>query len=356
VSQGFCVEVSGGFTDNWTPIQLFDCNGTASQRWYAASPDQSPALPPPPGVATFTTVTVVPSGGAPAFTRPGVLVYDRALFEQGYRWSYRANGGAWVDFATSTPRAGIGAPVAQIQPGLFDDNLYDFKVTGFNAAGETASNVITLGTPLVPPSNLHVTMVEAHKISIAWTDNSQREGWYAVRCDGGCAAANVGANQTTFTTYNQLSANTRICFSVSAQSPYASSAAAQVCATTLPDQTPPPNTRTLDIGLGRFQLPGGELYYAGTAPLSGTMTRLHVPFQSPITHLLLMKAGFSAQAECPNPTPGHYIDVVVGSDVDLNALYGNPAPPIFNPSFGACALISGVGDTTQAFLEVTYRF
>jgi hypothetical protein len=35
---GYCVEAKGGFTVDGTPIQLYDCNGTASQAWSRMAP------------------------------------------------------------------------------------------------------------------------------------------------------------------------------------------------------------------------------------------------------------------------------------------------------------------------------
>jgi hypothetical protein len=143
---GFCIEVAGGFTDNWTPIQVFDCNGTASQEWHLA-PLQTPDRPPVAPEVVAGTVTVRDHRGGTTIVHDEMVLYthDRSLYEQGYQWFMRVNGGPWTLFSSSAALFSVDQVPAPIIPGaMVAGNLYEAKATVFSSAGASDSEIVRI--------------------------------------------------------------------------------------------------------------------------------------------------------------------------------------------------------------------
>jgi hypothetical protein len=69
---------------------------------------------------------------------------------------------------------------------------FSYRVIAFNAAGDSASNVITVSAPLpADPTNLVATAASATQVNLTWTDNASNETGFTIeRC--------TGANCTNF--------------------------------------------------------------------------------------------------------------------------------------------------------------
>jgi hypothetical protein len=347
-STGFCVEVAGGFTDNWTPIQLFDCNGTASQEWHFAVPQVPDTAPLAPTV-TLGTITVRDhTGGTTVITeQPALYAQDRALFETGLRWSERINGGAWTEFWSTAAQEGIDAKVGALIPAMSDGNVYELKVTAFNSAGTSDSNVITIRrTAPAAPTNLRFDSVTKSSVRVLWNDNSSDEDGFRVNYS--LSSVTTGANATSLTV-GSLGAGINFCFDVVAFNRFGTSAPVHGCVTTKAFEE-----RTALALLGK-QIFGSAVWYFGNAGIAGTLTRVHVPSQLPVTAVLFLKPGV-AGTECLNPRPANYVAVIPGSDLNIAALFGSATPAVNNPGFAACALLSELVNVPNVVIETTYRF
>ncbi|MDE2976943.1 MAG: fibronectin type III domain-containing protein, partial [Acidobacteriota bacterium] len=102
---------------------------------------------------------------------------DEAVNETGYRIEYRPGGGSWVqDGALAAADAESRAVT-----GLAPSTAYGFRVVAVNAAGENATDEVTLTMPPAAPSNLQVSASSATSAALTWTDNSSDETGFLIQ-------------------------------------------------------------------------------------------------------------------------------------------------------------------------------
>jgi len=140
----------------------------------------------PPFVLTWTDAT-------PAATSLG-----NPANEIGF-WIERAvGGGAFAVLATALANATSYTDNAA--PG----SLYSYRVVAYNAAGDSPSNIVTVGQAVAPaaPSGLAATATGPTQVNLTWTDNSADETGFQVERAIGAGAfgviATVGANVTAY--------------------------------------------------------------------------------------------------------------------------------------------------------------
>jgi hypothetical protein len=175
-ARNLCVDVSGGATDDWTPIQVYTCNGTAAQQWHAAD-QQSPYAAPVAPIMSLGTMTVRDHRGGTTVTRTvaDAQMRDRSLFEDGYDWYQRVNGGDWTLWQSRGALSGVdGSDFAY--PAADDANVYEYKVVVHNSAGSTESAVV--GLPPNAPTQITGSFVGPNTLVVAWFDNSLNESGF----------------------------------------------------------------------------------------------------------------------------------------------------------------------------------
>ncbi len=162
--------------------------------------DAPRALPVSPSTLTVNYAT----GAATLQWTDGTPASDLATMgnpanEVGFRIERAVNGAAWVILKTvpanPNPVSCIDTPV---NPGT---TWYQYRVVAFNAAGESVSNTVQLGTPPVTaPSNLRATVQNGPRVRLTWTDNATNETGFAIERDSGSGfvvLANVGPRNNT---------------------------------------------------------------------------------------------------------------------------------------------------------------
>jgi titin len=130
--------------------------------------------------------------------------------------------------------------------GLNPATAYYYRVTAFNATGESApsnlASATTLDVPPAAPSGLSATAVSSNRVDLSWTDNASNESSFVIErsTDGVSYAqiAMVGANIATYSNTG-LSASTTYHYRVRAtnsagNSAYSSSASATTGAAVSP--------------------------------------------------------------------------------------------------------------------------
>jgi hypothetical protein len=119
----------------------------------------------------------------------------------GLKLYWSSDGVHWVQFATAGPAA-----TAATWCGAAPGTTYSFRVTAYNALGESdPSNTASVTTPAPPaaPSNLAAAAVSASQVKLTWTDNATNEtGFKLYRSSDGVnwvLFAQVGPNTTAYT-------------------------------------------------------------------------------------------------------------------------------------------------------------
>jgi hypothetical protein len=190
-------------------------------------------LPDFPAVPTELKVTTVGK------TKISLEWTDNANNESGFKIERKlSSASAYKWIATAGPNA-----TNFTNTGLSSNTTYSYRVQSYNAAGNLGySNVVEVTTlPNVPiaPSNLTATAVNAGKINLAWTDNSNDETGFKIERKIGVAGtyaqiANVGANVKSYSNTG-LSQNTNYFYRVRAYNATGNSSYSNVAnAKTLP--------------------------------------------------------------------------------------------------------------------------
>jgi FtsP/CotA-like multicopper oxidase with cupredoxin domain len=151
----------------------------------------------------------------------------------------RANGttGAFAAIATTIANA-----TSYTDP-LVTTGLFRYRVVAFNAAGATASNIVTLGPPVpAAPTNLTATALSSSQVRLNWTDTSNNETNFRIQRATGTTGvfavlATLGANVVTYTD-NTAAASTLYRYQVFAVN--ASGSAGSNIATVTTPAPPPP--------------------------------------------------------------------------------------------------------------------
>jgi FtsP/CotA-like multicopper oxidase with cupredoxin domain len=121
-------------------------------------------------------------------------------------WSNVANETGYVvekstDGVSFSPLATLGVDITTYtDAAVILDNVYYYRVTASNVAGDTLSNVATVTTPPVAPTNLTAVYQDRLQALLNWTDNATYEdGFIIERIEGDITTivATVGANPGT---------------------------------------------------------------------------------------------------------------------------------------------------------------
>ena len=126
---------------------------------------------------------------------------------------------------------------------LLASGTFRFRVVAFNTAGETASNIISLGNGLpAAPNSLVAAALASTQVRLTWLDNATNETSYQVQRATGAAGtfaviATLGANAVTYTDNTAL-ASTLYRYQVFAVNA-AGSAGSNIASVTTPAAPPP---------------------------------------------------------------------------------------------------------------------
>src|SRR5439155_936820 len=213
----------------------------------------------PSNAATVTTPSAPAAPGnlsatAVSGTRVDLAWTDNSADESGFHLYRSTDGVNWTFFAAT------GANVATYSwLAAAPNTSYSFRVTSYNAAGDSApSNVATATTPSGPsvpdaPSNLTATAVSGGRIDLAWTDNSNSETEFRVyRSTDGVNwtwFASAAADATAYTWWG-ASPGTTYSFRVTAANAAGESAPSNVATATTPTAPAAPSSLTADAVSG----------------------------------------------------------------------------------------------------------
>ncbi len=101
---------------------------------------------------------------------------DEASNETGFRIESRQGGGSWVQAGALAAADAASATVT----GLLPSTGYGFRVAAVNAAGENATEEVTLTMPPAAPSSLQASAASATSADLTWTDNSSDETGFLI--------------------------------------------------------------------------------------------------------------------------------------------------------------------------------
>ncbi|MGK7313465.1 MAG: fibronectin type III domain-containing protein [Candidatus Longimicrobiales bacterium M2_2A_002] len=184
---------TGTFTDpGLEPATTYDyrvraCNPTGCS---GPSDPASATTDPIPAPAGLTATLVAASQIDLAWT-------DNSTRETGFRIERSVNGGTFSALATVPEDTTTYSDTA-----IQGDTEYAYRVAACNATTCSAySNVATVATPPVAPTNLTTATVSDTEIDLAWTDNSVTETEFRIerRIQGGFSlVATVGTDVTTY--------------------------------------------------------------------------------------------------------------------------------------------------------------
>lgn len=180
----FCVEVQGGFTREGTPIQLYECNRTRSQDWFAIPVQHQREAPMAPTVSFGRQI--VRREGSATVTYETLNAMDLSLFEDGFEFEYRRGRDhtfePWqmlVPQAPSPSESGrlsrVGNRIAARLPSLESGYVYQFRVRAKNAYGATNSKTLSraVGDAPLPDllvRGLSVVDPDREELNIRWQE------------------------------------------------------------------------------------------------------------------------------------------------------------------------------------------
>ncbi len=158
---------------------------------------------PPPGPSS-TNATPQSSSAV------GVTWVDNSTTEDGFRVERSpSNAGPWETAATT------GANLTSYNDGgRVTEQAVCYRVTAFNAQGDSPASNVDCTTPPAAPTDLKATGVDGPAIDLAWTDHSAVEAAYRVeRSDNGAAFTTVGYLSANTTSYHDIYVNARTTYS-----------------------------------------------------------------------------------------------------------------------------------------------
>ncbi len=135
---------------------------------------------------------------------------DNAATEDGFRVERSAStAGPWETAARTGPNV-----TSYSDTGRASEQPVCYRVTAFNAQGDSPASNVDCTTPPAAPTDLKATGVDGPAIDLAWTDHSALEDAYRVeRSDNGAAFTTVGYLSANTTRYRDIYVNARTAYS-----------------------------------------------------------------------------------------------------------------------------------------------
>jgi hypothetical protein len=134
---------------------------------------------------------------------------DNSGTEDGFRVERSAsNAGPWETAATTGPNV-----TSYNDVGRASEQPVCYRVTAFNAQGDSPASNVDCTTPPAAPTDLKATGVDAPAVDLAWTDQSAVEDGYRVeRSDNGAAFTTVGYLSANITSYRDIYVNAKTAY------------------------------------------------------------------------------------------------------------------------------------------------
>ena len=203
-------------------------------------------LPNPPAEPSNLTARVVSQ------TQINLAWSDNSTDEDGFHIHQSTDGGQTYNQIATVTRNGT----TYASTGLTANTTYRYRVTSFNAGGDSGpSNVVvaaTLPNPPAAPSSLQITAESQSILRLDWADNSDDEAGFKIERskDNGATFVQIATVSGNATTYQAIGlvANTRYDFRVRAFNGGGNSAYSNVAfGTTLPNRPLAPTNLTATL-------------------------------------------------------------------------------------------------------------
>lgn len=167
----------------------------------ACATTPAPPVPPAP-----TSADAKPANS----TTVDVTWVDRSTNEDGFRIERSLDAGSTWPSARM-----LGTNQTSFRDaGLTSEEVVCYRVTAFNASGDSPPSNVDCTTPPAAPGDLRATAVEGPAIDLAWTDNSAvEEGYEILRATDGAAFVIVRDLPPNSTTYHDAGATTNATYS-----------------------------------------------------------------------------------------------------------------------------------------------
>lgn len=145
----------------------------------AATPSPPPPVPDPP--------TAVSGLAATAYSNDVVLTWsDQSTNEAGFNIYRSINGGTWVLAGTQR----FDSPTRFVDSGREYEQPVCYRVSAFNAGGESAQSNTACATPIAVPM-LTVASPEPWTVDLTWTDNSLLEHGFSVMMENSSCCVGI---------------------------------------------------------------------------------------------------------------------------------------------------------------------
>ena len=140
----------------------------------------------------------------------GITWVDNSGTEDGFRVERSgSSAGPWETAATTGPNV-----TSYSDGGRASEQSVCYRVTAFNAPGDSPASNVNCTTPPAAPTDLKATGVDGPAVDLAWTDHSAVEDGYRMeRSDNGAAFTTVGYLSANSTSYRDIYVNSKTAYS-----------------------------------------------------------------------------------------------------------------------------------------------
>ena len=158
---------------------------------------------PPPGPSSANATPLSSSA-------VGITWVDNSATEDGFRVERSASSaGPWETAARTGPNV-----TSYSDGGRATEQSVCYRVTAFNAQGDSPASNVDCTAPPAAPTDLKATGMDGPAVDLAWTDHSAVEDGYRVeRSDNGAAFTTVGYLSANSTSYRDIYVNTTTAYS-----------------------------------------------------------------------------------------------------------------------------------------------